>query len=334
VISGDYYIVPPGSCGFLFVQTLLSNNRAGATTNVIATATNVLTGFVGTESIVTYFTNNWFTYFACNLETSPPSYYQGVGRIKFVRVADVNLDSLTGFFRQPITNTYSMVWWNPTNGQLGTRTFQRIVTQPDFMFAGADLATPNINVSIPAISPFSRNLNFDINNIVPQQAGPGVIFPPTTISFNTVEDIFGNGSLAINNLTTNSSLTEATQGSLLAWGSFDGSTNPPIVYPNGTSIQNLENGLVLAVTPSTLPDGTNDVAYPTTTFSATGGTPPYTWSMAGTQLPTGLAFTTNGVSAVIFGTPNGNPSGVYDFMIQLTDSQQRTADLSYSINIH
>lgn len=332
VISGDYYIVPPNSCGFQFVQTLLSNNRAGSTTNVIATATNALTGFVGSESIVTYFTNNWYTYFACNLETSPPSYYQGVGRIKFVRVADENLDSLTGFFRQPITNTYSMVWWNPTNGQLGTRTFQRIVTQPDFMFAGIDLTSPNIPQI--GVNPGARNVNFDINNIIPNDAGPGVIFPPTTISFNTVEDVFGNGSLAANGLSTNEFISEVNQGSLLAWGSFDGSTNPPIVYPNGTSLQNLENGLVLTVTPSTLPDGTNGVAYPTTTLSATGGTPPYTWSMAGTQLPLGLAFTTNGVSAVIFGTPNGNPSGVYDFMIQLTDSQKRTADLSYSINIH
>lgn len=337
VISGDYYIVPPNSCGFEFVQTLLSNNRAGSSTNVIATATNTATGFVGSESIVTYFTNNWYTYYACNLETSGPAFYQGVGRTRFVRVMDENLDSLTGFYITPITNTYTMVWEDQTNGadQLGTRTFQRIVTQPDFMFAGENLASPNNGVGeAPHVSIFSRNVNFDINNIVPQDSGPGTIVPPTTISFNTVQQVFGNGSLAANGLGTNGFLSEATQGSLLTWASFDGSTNPPIVYPNGTSLQNLENGLVITVTPSTLPDGTNGAVYPTTTFTATGGSPPYSWSLAGTQLPLGLAFTTNAVSAVIFGTPSGNPSGVYDFIIQLTDSQNRTADLNYSINIH
>ena len=35
-------------------------------------------------------------------------------------------------------------------------------------------------------------------------------------------------------------LDETTATRSFIWGSFDGSTNAPIIYPSGTSIQNLE----------------------------------------------------------------------------------------------
>ena len=61
--------------------------------------------------------------------------------------------------------------------------------------------------------------------------------------------------------------------------------------------------------------------YPSTTFSATGGSPPYSWSLAGTQPPDGLTSpTVTGATDVLSGTPTGNP-GIYDFTIQLTDSR-------------
>jgi uncharacterized protein (TIGR03437 family) len=56
---------------------------------------------------------------------------------------------------------------------------------------------------------------------------------------------------------------------------------------------------VLGVGITSLPSGTVNVAY-TQTLSATGGSPPYTWSVTGGALPTGLSLATSGV---LTGTP-------------------------------
>jgi hypothetical protein len=276
------------------------------------------------------FTQRLFLYDSCTLVTNGPAQYQGIGHIQFVRIPDENFDSLTGNFLQPITNTYSMVWFNPLTSQLGTRIFQRIVTSPDVMLDGRDYAAPNPPVLPPGDALGARSVpNWDLANIIPNLAGPGTINPPVVITVNTVGNVYGNGSLNENLLTTNQFLSQSDQGGLLAWASFDATTNPPIVYPNGTSIQNLENQLVVSVSPTSLPNGTNGVAYPPTTFTATGGQPPYTWSLGGTQLPSGLAF----FGGVLSGTPFNNSPGIYDFTIQLTDSIGRVVNFSYSIDI-
>ncbi len=216
-----------------------------------------------------------------------------------------------------------------TNNQYVKQTFQRIVTQPDILFNGEDMASLNFGVGQIGAAIGSRNVNFDVNNITPDNAGPGVINPPTTITLDTVGDIYGNGSLAETFLGTNQFLDEQTQAGLLAWGSFDASTNPPIVYPNGTSIQDLENSLIISVTPTSLPAATNNYAFPTTFFTVTGGQGPnYTWSVSG-NLPNGLNF----YNGVLSGTPVNNPPGVYDFTIEVTDESNRSVFFSYSILI-
>jgi len=43
-----------------------------------------------------------------------------------------------------------------------------------------------------------------------------------------------------------------------------------VVYPNGTSIQNLENQVLILISPQTLPAGEVGAAY-NATFTATGG---------------------------------------------------------------
>jgi hypothetical protein len=124
---------------------------------------------------------------------------------------------------------------------------------------------------------------------------------------------------------------------LLTWASFDASTNPPVIYPDGTSIQNFENQILIQISPASLPDGTNNVPYPPTTFTTTGGgalTPPFTWSVLGsTPLPAGLTLSSGGT---ISGTPTNNVPGTFDFVIQLNDSltPPRTVQWNYSITIH
>jgi hypothetical protein len=340
VISGDYYTIPPGSCGFDIVQTLWTNNFVGFTTNIIASATNTVggtnaAGFVGTQAIVTAFTNDAFAYYACNFETSGPANFQGIQRVQFVRVSDNNVDPLTQAFYTPVTNSYSMVWFNPTNSSIGgRRQFQRIVTAPDFLFTTADNVAANSFVGT-----VTRDINFEVGQILPNSAGPGVIDRQTVLSYNRVGTPFWNGPFPNTNSLVNGQVSAVNQSTALAsvlWGSFDGTTNTPIVYPTGLSIQELESQMIISISPTTLPDGTNAVPYVPTTFSATGGKPPYSWSVSG--LPDGLALLGGNT---ILGTPNvtitnSTPSQVFDVTVQLMDSSLPTniVTMPMTITIH
>jgi hypothetical protein len=71
----------------------------------------------------------------------------------------------------------------------------------------------------------------------------------------------------------------------------------------------------LSITTTQLPGGIEDLSY-STTLSATGGTPPYRWSVSSGKLPSGLAL--DGTSGVIFGYPR--VVGTSDFTLRVTDS--------------
>jgi large repetitive protein len=106
-----------------------------------------------------------------------------------------------------------------------------------------------------------------------------------------------------------------------------------VVYPDGTSIANLENEVLIQVTPTSVSNGTKNVAYPATTFTATGGafTPPFIWS-APEGLPPGLSIVSNPNNTVtLSGTPT--QSGTFDFILQLTDSLGRSVQWNYTITI-
>ena len=64
-----------------------------------------------------------------------------------------------------------------------------------------------------------------------------------------------------------------------------------------------------------LPNGVVNVAY-TATLTASGGTSPYTWSIAGGSLPSGL--TLNAGSGAITGTPTA--TGTFSFTVQVRDA--------------
>ena len=64
------------------------------------------------------------------------------------------------------------------------------------------------------------------------------------------------------------------------------------------------------------------------TLAGSGGTPPYTWSLASGQLHTGLSLSASGVTA---GLPTA--AGSYSFTIQVNDSGGQTASRSYSASI-
>ncbi len=335
-INGTYFLLPPNSdCGVSIVSTQLT--FLSAFTNATLFATNV-DGQSYSQTDITYVTNQALVIHPVPCLTSNTEPRQGIKQVRFVRY-DGAYDTLLDVYNYPITNTYQLVSVPLTNGVPTPRTVVRPVFRPDIIISAMDLTTEQ---SVPvrggsfALTGFGfafylRNLPF-VPNSLPGLYGPGTIAPNVQITFNKVGPLFLNFSPF--------SLDEATQIPLLNWGSFDGSTNLPVVYPNGTSIQNYEQGLYLNVLPPYLPPGfltTTPVHtnYYSAQLTATSYTPsfvlPATWSLApgSAGLPTGLVL--NSTTGIISGTPTA--VGTFDFVVRATDTGASVFDRAYYITV-
>lgn len=157
----------------------------------------------------------------------------GIGKVQFVRA---NYDSLFGTFT-PVTNIYTDTFI--TNGATRTQGLQRSLQAVDILFDAADLQGGDATqVIIGSSNLFLAWINNDAVNGVAGQLGPGVIstsvgaVPGFTLVFNSVGPMFFNTWPAF--------LSEASSSAFFRWGSFDGSTNEPVIYPIGSSIQAAE----------------------------------------------------------------------------------------------
>ena len=117
------------------------------------------------------------------------------------------------------------------------------------------------------------------------------------------------------------------------WAAYDGTTNAPVIFPNGTSISDLQDEALIQIT--TTPSGPLVGAVGTPIHiqvAASGGAfvTPYTWSATG--LPPGVSIASNADNTgTIYGTPT--QSGVYVFNLTLTDSLSRSVQWRYSLTI-
>lgn len=82
------------------------------------------------------------------------------------------------------------------------------------------------------------------------------------------------------------------------------------------------------ITTTSLPDATQGVAY-SQTLSATGGRPPYSWSLTAGSLPTGLSL--NSSTGVISGTPTA--TGTSSFTVKVTDANTLSDTQPLSITV-
>jgi hypothetical protein len=142
----------------------------------------------------------------------------GVDKITFVPLP---VDSATGAFLT-MTNQFTDTYI--TNGNVMRQQLARAISQPDFLFCAGDVVP---NSTGEWLSIFSRTgttnwVNHAALNGNPGGAGPGVIRPPARITFDKLgQDFYSDGSDG----------DEVVYDDPFFIGSFDGSSNAPIVYP-------------------------------------------------------------------------------------------------------
>ena len=323
VFNGDIYIVPTNQCGFQILGDILTN--VVATTNVITTATGAA-GQTFSQAIITYSTNHVFAVDIFQCLPNSVAIREGVDKINFVLST---FDSLLGQFFHPVTNIYTLT--AVTNSQTFIQTFQRIVTRPDFLFSAEERNTP-VNAELGTgfrSVPIYNQSNIPNNGTIGQGAwGPGTLSTPVTIEFNKVGPLLVNTYIPgffLNGLSEPQGITN------FIWASFDGTTNAPIVYPDGTSIANLQNQVFLQIASTSLPEGVVGQPY-TAQLQGLGSQTPFNWQFI-PGLPPGLSFSASSVTTVdITGTPT--TPGVYDFSVILTDAVGRTSTVAQSIKIN
>ncbi len=321
-VSGSYFILPAGACDFYIASTQLT--QVVTSTNVIydvstSVDTTNFTGFYAeTQSIVSYWTNQTLVGRAVTCPEDVGGLRRGIEKVSFFQR---DYDSLLGQLFEPFTNYYNMV--TVVNNQNFTQRVGRVVSQPDFRLTAEDLVTPE------AFFVVSRNVSFSTNS-GGGQYGPGTITPSSLLTFNNVGLAFFGGP----SLDTNVFLTQADFSPQFLWASFGGTTNAndPVIYPNGVSIQEVENIMLMQIVTPGLPTGTVGVIYNSGSLTGQGGTPPYVWSLAPySQMPPGLS-PPNPVAGNIIGLPT--VAGIYDFDVRMTDSAGRYVDRAYTLTIN
>ncbi|HYG25021.1 MAG TPA: hypothetical protein VEH04_19815 [Verrucomicrobiae bacterium] len=180
-------------------------------------------------------TNNQNTNLLVNLALRP-----GVDKIVFKRVGN---ESGVGWVKV-VTNRYTDTYI--LNGRKRSQKTQRVLAGsinggvtnglPDLLFAAGDIGVgasgyPAILERLTVLWENNSALNSQSGNL---QAGPGVIQPPAVITFNNVGPFNFHQSPAF-----------ADEANVLevgyVWGAFDGTTNPPVIFPERESVEALEN---------------------------------------------------------------------------------------------
>jgi hypothetical protein len=129
-----------------------------------------------------------------------------------------------------------------SNRTLVVQPLVRQIVQPDIIFSAGDLGL--IQGFTPAVATRTDTTawvnNDALNGFDPvdEDMGPGTIVPQVQITFNTIFPAFFNSNGGLSDLPT-----EETGFSFGVWGSFDGSTNAPVIYPKARnlSINQLRN---------------------------------------------------------------------------------------------
>jgi hypothetical protein len=234
--SGGIIIVPPNVARFEFIPGAAITNIF-AVTNVVFN-TNVVDNGLPRPLFAaeyTFFTNVTYAVLPFTLQTPPDSVLRGgIGKITFQRLGGAIFTGTNYLHTNSFTVTYRLNRFGTP--QLFTNEIRQVRTTPDILIAAADF---DDDVG-PAFA--ERSINFqnngDINSSpgVGFQGGPGNIFPSSILTFNKVGPGLFNSRPGL--ATEEAALNEFIEYSI--WGSFDGSTNAPVVFPQDVTLQDIE----------------------------------------------------------------------------------------------
>lgn len=143
----------------------------------------------------------------------------GVNRVRFQKV---HYES--GTFA-PFSQTYKdrVVF----QGQVFEQTVQRTVTLPDIIFSATDLRG-----AVIARTTTANWVNNELLNGLFANGGPGVIAPPINITFSkTLPTTLNQTPFFIAEPFIGDTNARPFGQFSFTWASFDGTTNPPIIYP-------------------------------------------------------------------------------------------------------
>lgn len=355
--NGDFYILPTNACGPYEIISSLQN--VAPQTNFIPLATNgIITNSSSTiilsDATINYFTNYQYAVHSVDCSTNLAdiaTMRQGMDHIYFQRVG---YDFIRHQLVTPITNYYQLVATNG-NGGLMTQTLRRIITQPDFLITAQNLEPDN--GSIPAV-PLAKRAEplYNVSMVPPAtggegqpNGGPGTMQPTgRTLTFNSVGPIYLNTSFpsflpfgafsGVFFLPSGAYYFMTNSAYVFQWGSFDGTTNAPVVYPASADIGNLESQLLFGIVTSMLPDASISTNTPASPYSyqllTAGGSysqfQPLRWKLTDNSpgLPPGLSLSSDGV---ISGVPTS--AGTYDFTVQVTDATGLVAQKDLFLNV-
>lgn len=213
------------------IELLTTNDLAQDLTN----------GFGIYRETISTVTNHSFVAYPIELRspTNGPQIRPGVDKVNFVRMEN-DIAFGTNFF--PVTNVYYdsyLVSTNLSQTNFLRQGVVRVAVRPDIIFSAQDLrGAGDFPASVSRTTTDGWESTRDIIGTGYGLAGPGVIRPRINITLNPTGPFYSN-----NRNSSGYFLSPPTPGSGLvdAFGSFDGTTNMPVVYPFGASITNLMN---------------------------------------------------------------------------------------------
>jgi hypothetical protein len=173
-------------------------------------------GQVGTTAVGTTTTSN-------TLQLVNLAVRAGVDRVRFVKV---NTDPVLRQNARQAAVTYPEVV--SSNGVVIRQVVSRILARPDILISARDLGVINyVPILGGLVQPGFVNTGATLDGAA---EGPGNIEPQSGYTFSKV------GVYSLNRGNTDEQ--DGQPGNI--WGSFDGSTNAPVLYPIGTKLADLE----------------------------------------------------------------------------------------------
>ena len=206
-------------------QVAVGGGAGNSPWSIIATSFGT-NGAAGAGTVTTVVSTNSTSFVATALRP-------GIGKVTFARIS---WDSVLS----AVTKPYAVTWTDRyvTNGVLRTQKLSRAVTRPDFLFTAGDLGTvQHIPITAGTVVNGDGFVNNSAINRVSvgagiEQVGPGIINTFNELAFSKI------GRFYLNENGVGSTQDDAFLG--VSFGSFDGSTNAIIVYPDATSIHAIE----------------------------------------------------------------------------------------------